>query len=402
MNKPYAAVILPTLNRAETLPIALASVRNQTIFNIDILLVLDGATAQCRKIANAAAKDDPRVRVLDLPKAPGAGLANVAVAIRETNAPRIFYIDDDDIWTPHHIASLGPYLDHADVVDCPTVSLGFMGDLHLAPMTTGNDRMRSLLANWKYKRVFDVHIAHRREVCASDISWSSGEHADTRPIWAFLGTLARNNDINWVSTPTPTSLSVHGVCRRDIDTLERTVELADWAIKTSIEDVWQKSVRSADCCNHAATLLVADPPEEENSDAAFINYFSIHGYDVGQLKESVYKQLRDLYSLACGEMIAVDRAAVIVDWVTRPVIWCQNFREGYALIRRACSSEETVEVLRAIATSPVDNPAGCWGALAVALSNTGDQEQALSAIEMACRLGPDPNGVLAAFKQELM
>jgi hypothetical protein len=70
---PYASVILPTLDRDSTLPFALASVQAQTQRSIEILVVLDGATAACRDVVVAAAKLDSRIRVFDLPKAPKSG-----------------------------------------------------------------------------------------------------------------------------------------------------------------------------------------------------------------------------------------------------------------------------------------------------------------------------------------
>src|SRR3954470_21801421 len=95
---PYASVILPTFNRSNTLPYAVASVQAQTESALDIVIVLDGATDGCREVAVAAALADDRIRVLDLPKAPGYGEENEDLAIRSALGERIFYIDDDDVW----------------------------------------------------------------------------------------------------------------------------------------------------------------------------------------------------------------------------------------------------------------------------------------------------------------
>src|SRR6476661_8866865 len=123
MTRPYASVILPTLDRAATLPFALASVQAQTEAYLEILLVLDGATAACRDVARAAARADVRIRVLDLPKGHGDGSESVDRAVRQAAAPRIFYIDDDDLWLPEHVARLGPLLDAHDVVDSRVCSV---------------------------------------------------------------------------------------------------------------------------------------------------------------------------------------------------------------------------------------------------------------------------------------
>ena len=52
MSSPLASVILPTLDRAATLPFALKSVQEQTEGNLEILIVLDGSPEACRAIVS--------------------------------------------------------------------------------------------------------------------------------------------------------------------------------------------------------------------------------------------------------------------------------------------------------------------------------------------------------------
>jgi glycosyltransferase involved in cell wall biosynthesis len=103
VSVPYASVILPTFNRDATLPLALASVQAQSEASLEIILVLDGATAACREIACSSARSDPRIVVRDLPKAPRGTGCNIHLAVSEATADRIFYIDDDDLWLPIHV-----------------------------------------------------------------------------------------------------------------------------------------------------------------------------------------------------------------------------------------------------------------------------------------------------------
>jgi hypothetical protein len=401
MSAPYATVILPTLNRAETLPIALASVRNQTIENIEIFIVLDGATDQCTQVAKAAESEDSRILVLDLPKAPGAGSANIDMAISKARSQRIFYIDDDDLWTPLHIATLGPCLDSADIVDCPTASLGFMGGIHVAPMTTGNHIMRNLLAQWKYKCTFDVHIAHRKNLCGTKFSWAGAPGAESRPVWAFLGSVAGDRSVHWKSTFSPTSLSVHGACRKSSSSLVRTTELAHWLVQVTNVDAWRDTLVSADYCNHAATLLVADPPQAEGSLDYFSQYFGNRGFDVHQLQERRHQQLYQLFLLGGGHSIPADDLLDVVDRVSRPVIYAQNIHGTYGLINRAYGPDRAVEILNAFDAAEMVNPAGYWGILGLAFFAVGDHAQAMNAIEHACVVGPDPNSMFVDCKAQI-
>jgi glycosyltransferase involved in cell wall biosynthesis len=173
---PCASVILPTLKRSCTLPYSLASVQAQTETSLEIFVVLDGATQACREVAATAAGNDQRIRVLDLPKAPGTGKANVDLAVSRATADLIFYIDDDDLWLPDHVASLAPLLRQADIVDSRVCSLDRHGRLHLGPCRGANQRMRELLfSEPSLKLIYDTHIAHRRDAYGRLSSWISGE-----------------------------------------------------------------------------------------------------------------------------------------------------------------------------------------------------------------------------------
>ena len=59
---PYASVIIPTHDRAATLPIAVASVQRQTVSNIEILIVGYGPTSDVVAAAAALTRADSRVR----------------------------------------------------------------------------------------------------------------------------------------------------------------------------------------------------------------------------------------------------------------------------------------------------------------------------------------------------
>ena len=145
MTAPYATVILPTLNRASTLPFALASVQAQSVQSLEIFVVLDGATAACRDAAASIARTDGRIRIFDLPKGRGGGADSIDHAIMRASAQRIFYIDDDDLWLPDHVAQLGPLLEFADVADSRVCSVDRNGGTHLAACRGSNGRVRELL-----------------------------------------------------------------------------------------------------------------------------------------------------------------------------------------------------------------------------------------------------------------
>src|SRR5262245_49821665 len=103
---PLASIIIPTHDRAVTLPLSIQSALDQTVRDIEVVVVGDGCTDECRKVAHEFTARDGRVVFRDLPKAPLRGVANRDLAVREARGSFIFYNDDDDLLLPHHVSVL--------------------------------------------------------------------------------------------------------------------------------------------------------------------------------------------------------------------------------------------------------------------------------------------------------
>lgn len=89
MNSPRLSIIIPTHNRPHLLPIAVKSALEQTIAEIEVIVVDDASTQKADLPA------DPRLRVITLSTSRGgAGARNVGT--EAANAPWITYLDDDD------------------------------------------------------------------------------------------------------------------------------------------------------------------------------------------------------------------------------------------------------------------------------------------------------------------
>jgi hypothetical protein len=109
---PRASILVPTHNHASTLPITVASALGQTVEDIEILIIGDGVTADVHSAAAALVEADARVRFLDLPKGKNHGEPYRDLAIREAESDAIFYLCDDDILMPTHVADLLELLEH--------------------------------------------------------------------------------------------------------------------------------------------------------------------------------------------------------------------------------------------------------------------------------------------------
>lgn len=89
------SVIIPTFNRADTLPRAMMSVLGQSYSNLELLIMDDGSTDNTAELV--AAINDPRVRYFRLPGNGGASRARNA-GLEQARGEFIAFQDSDDEW----------------------------------------------------------------------------------------------------------------------------------------------------------------------------------------------------------------------------------------------------------------------------------------------------------------
>ncbi|SFS53453.1 glycosyltransferase family 2 protein [Halostagnicola kamekurae] len=91
------SVIIPTYNRAETLPRAIDSALEQTVEDLEVVVVDDGSTDDTSAVL--AAYDDPRVRPVVHATNQGANAAR-NTGIDHANGEYVAFLDSDDTWLP--------------------------------------------------------------------------------------------------------------------------------------------------------------------------------------------------------------------------------------------------------------------------------------------------------------
>ena len=105
-------MVIPVYNVAAYVEEAVASIQNQTVRDIEIIIVDDGSTDQTPQLIQNIADHDPRVRILKMPETGGHGSA--AARNLGWNACRGSYIaimDGDDISTPARLEKLLGFLE---------------------------------------------------------------------------------------------------------------------------------------------------------------------------------------------------------------------------------------------------------------------------------------------------
>lgn len=96
------SIILPTFNRLQYLPAAVASVFAQSFTDWELLIVDDGSGAATRAYL-ATLNDPPRVRVIDLLHTGRPAVVRNA-ALREAAGEFVAFMDSDDVWLPEKLS----------------------------------------------------------------------------------------------------------------------------------------------------------------------------------------------------------------------------------------------------------------------------------------------------------
>ncbi len=95
MDQALIDVLIPTYNAAATLKGAVASIQNQTIKDIKIIVIDDGSTDETPAILNCMAKEDQRLRVITTPNRGIVDALNLGLS--QCTAEFIARHDSDDL-----------------------------------------------------------------------------------------------------------------------------------------------------------------------------------------------------------------------------------------------------------------------------------------------------------------
>lgn len=116
-GSPCFSIVVPCWNAADTLEDTLASLRAQSLTDWEALLIDDGSTDATEVILAAAARSDPRFRVL---RNPGKGPSTARnLAISAARGEVLAFCDADDLFFAGKLAQM------QDVFRDPTVAAAF-------------------------------------------------------------------------------------------------------------------------------------------------------------------------------------------------------------------------------------------------------------------------------------
>ena len=101
---PLVSILIVARNTGPFIGDAILSARQQSYRDIEVIVVDDDSTDDTREIAESHAAKDPRVRVLDGPRAGLAAIRNVSLAAAQGRWAAV--LDSDDLLHPRHVERL--------------------------------------------------------------------------------------------------------------------------------------------------------------------------------------------------------------------------------------------------------------------------------------------------------
>jgi teichuronic acid biosynthesis glycosyltransferase TuaG len=132
------SVVLPTYERASTLPAAIASVLEQTVPVHEVVVVDDGSTDASLDVVARAAARDPRVRLVRQPHLGATAARNRGISAAEGEL--IAFQDSDDRWLPTFVEHLIPWAGPGTVVFGTCRTWSGPGSKLEPPRPVGNPR----------------------------------------------------------------------------------------------------------------------------------------------------------------------------------------------------------------------------------------------------------------------
>ena len=103
---PLVTAVIPTYNWSSVLRCSIASALEQTLTDLELLVVGDACTDDTEEVVAGYAATDERVRWINLPRHVGTQAGPNNEALRQARGRFIAHLGHDDLWLPHHLEVL--------------------------------------------------------------------------------------------------------------------------------------------------------------------------------------------------------------------------------------------------------------------------------------------------------
>ena len=187
-----ASVLIPIHDKETTLPLSVDTVLRQSVQDLEVLLIGDGVTDGVRRVAQEMVATDVRVRFLDFPKGPFHGERYRHDAIEAARSEAIFYLCDDDLLLPEHVADLLALLEDHDLVQCLNGFVTVSGEARLYASDLSDPVVAALHLrdDLDYNSISITGTAHTRSAYARVSRWDTTPSGFWPDRWQFRKMLA--------------------------------------------------------------------------------------------------------------------------------------------------------------------------------------------------------------------
>ncbi|MHC4754806.1 MAG: glycosyltransferase [Planctomycetota bacterium] len=166
-TSPLVTVLLATYNRRRYLSVALASIVDQTYTNIEIFVINDGGEDVADIVESF---NDPRIIFINRKENRGKPYS-FNEALKQATGKYVCYLDDDDLFYPHHVSTL------VDALENKTQCHAAYSDLYKTRCRVEPDGKRVVLSKvveisrdydrflmLHYNHALHVSLMHRRDL----------------------------------------------------------------------------------------------------------------------------------------------------------------------------------------------------------------------------------------------
>ncbi|HSM01052.1 MAG TPA: glycosyltransferase family 2 protein [Acidimicrobiia bacterium] len=230
-----ATVLIPSHEHGPLLLLAARSTLAQTVEDIEVFIVLDGADDATREAAHTARREDDRVHVIDRPKGARHGEAYRHEALAGARGEIVCYLADDDLWFPDHVEYLLDLLeenDFANVLPLVVMPDGRLDVPYLGDLADPRYR-QAILDDFNFVPLGAAGHTMSAYRSLSD-GWTPappGLPTDLH-MWKKFAAI---EGLRMVSGGHPTLLHLPSVMRPDVGIEDRLAELRLWSARMSDE-----------------------------------------------------------------------------------------------------------------------------------------------------------------------
>lgn len=228
MSPTMISVIISTKNGGGFLKRSVESVLNQTHRDLELIIVSDGSTDNTAEIARALATTDPRIKVIELKKNIGPGLArNLAILgktaaaekvgadeepdeelkVEPANGNYIALIDDDDVWlSPEKLNRQKEYLDaNPGVIAIGAARVEFVREepsssKHVFWLNQERDPEKIRLNMLSYNPLITSSVLFRKDAFIKVGGFKAMRLAEDYDLWLRMGQLGKIANVEGAET----------------------------------------------------------------------------------------------------------------------------------------------------------------------------------------------------------